>query len=73
MGFDGVADGAAQRKTFHGHFVEHPRRVDVVGLGGNLVARCCAAGRGKQGHHGRECCYAVERRAGRREERPSSR
>jgi hypothetical protein len=62
MGFVSVVDGAAQCKTFHGHFVEHPRRVDVVGLGENLAARCCAAGRGKQGRHGRECCCAVERR-----------
>jgi hypothetical protein len=36
------------------------------GCGENLVARHYAAGRGKQGRHGRGCCCAVESRAGRR-------
>jgi hypothetical protein len=51
-GFDGVADGAAQRKTFHGHFVEHPWRVDVVGLGGNLERGVALPGEGNRGAMG---------------------
>jgi hypothetical protein len=40
---DGIADGAAQRNAFHGHFVKHLWRVEVVGLRGKLGCEelCC--------------------------------
>ena len=40
---DNIVDGAAQRNASHRNFVEHLRRVDVVGLHGRLgceVLRC---------------------------------